>query len=124
MLSIFPTLLAYPLAGTALLRVTAGIVCFFLGFRALRSLKGNFSLEKLAVAVAAIEVAAGVFLTIGLFTQAAALVIGIVSLLVIFLPKKETSPGFGQTLFYILLAGVSFSILFLGPGTLAFDLPL
>jgi len=76
-------------------------------------------------AVSSIEGIAGVLLVIGFYTQGAAVVTGALMTVATFIKWRKPSALHRNTMdFYIILAVVSFSLLFLGPGAFAIDLPL
>ncbi len=135
MLSIFPTLLDFDILAVTTLRVTAGCFFLWLAYRELFSKhtplvtflnrfrihpkKLHFTLSVLFKGTIA------VLLIVGLFTQLAALGAGLYASLIAMLKTRvpNLSPAHTSE-FFVLLAIVSFSLLFLGPGILAFDLPL
>ncbi|OHA18992.1 MAG: hypothetical protein A3C08_00635 [Candidatus Taylorbacteria bacterium RIFCSPHIGHO2_02_FULL_47_18] len=134
MLSVFPDLLAFWLLAPFLLRVALGLVFVNFGLHKLgrgRADKTAFfeSLgwkpgEYFAFGFGAIELIAGLLLIVGLYTQIAALVVALILLCALILKKKvphgiESSRGFLALLFIIAL-----SLLVLGAGLFAFDLPL
>jgi len=134
MLSIFPSLLAYGMIGTTLLRLSLGVVFLILGYRTFKRDRENFLsfFHKLglrgglylSIVLALVEIIVGIFLLIGLYTQVAAIIALIISLKILllnFLGKKLTSE---TSSFYILTAVISASLIFLGAGVIALDLPL
>ena len=75
--------------------------------------------------VSSVEGIAGALLVVGLYTQGAVLVTGALMLLATLIKWLKPSALPRNTIdFYIILAVVSFALLFLGPGALAIDLPL
>lgn len=123
MLSVFPTLLVYHMIGATIIRLILGTVLFIFALKKIRSLRGHYSQNTFFTTHSVLVLIASVFLIVGLFTQVAALASLILSVVLIF-AQRESSLGSNQTLFYILLIGVSTAVLFTGPGVLAFDLPL
>ncbi len=134
-ISLFPHLFDYQMLGIFALRVTLGLIFIYFWYEKVtrgRIEEINF-FEKLGLRPAKVYFLimssatglTGVFLIIGLYTQGAAIVAGLFMLKAIIvkcylpsaLPKNTTS-------FYVLLAVVSFALLFLGPGAFAVDLPL
>jgi uncharacterized membrane protein YphA (DoxX/SURF4 family) len=107
-LSLFPSLFAYSLIGTMLLRITLGVIFVVRGNARRKS--GNQG--------GWVELAGGVLLLVGLWTQAAALILGLLSLY----RSKKTSGDARMLL--VLLAVVSLALVLLGPGMPAVDLPL
>ena len=134
MLSVFPDLLAFGLLAPFLLRVALGLVFISFGKYKLgseRAEKAKFfesfgwkSGLYVATVLGIIELVVGIFLLIGLYTQIAALVAAFIMFCALILKKKsphgiESSRGFLALLFII-----SLSLLVLGAGLFAFDLPL
>lgn len=133
--SLFPDLFTYGFLATGIIRITLGLIFIWFAytkyFRERRERIEFFEKLKLRPAkvffgfVAGIELLAGIGLTVGYYTQAAALVTGILMVLATLIKNHKPSALPHNTIeFYILLAVVSFSLLFLGPGAFAFDLPL
>jgi len=119
MLSIFPYLLSYQQCAPLLLRLTLGAIFLYWAYK-------NFSVkgEKRNIYKVIIETVVGVLLVIGLFTQVAALVATIVFVvhIVTKIKKKQfLSDGIN---YYLILLVISISLILMGPGRLAFDLPL
>lgn len=75
--------------------------------------------------ISLIEGLAGALLIVGLWTQGVVLTTGILMLVASFVKmrKPELSPKHTAG-FYLMLATISFALLFLGAGAFAFDLPL
>lgn len=124
MLNTFPTLLVYWLAAPLLLRVVLGVLCIYFGVRFLREkhiwlpkLPHNKPLHQ---AVASFQILVGLALVFGFYTQIAALIALSGAFVALFL--KEGS--FEKRAFLLLFFAVSLSLLVLGPGFLAFDLPI
>ena len=129
MLSLFPRLLDFSVITISVLRIVTGI--FFLW-----EAYGSFKKNKCAVietiapekrgwcktTIGILSAIGGFFLTIGLFTQIAAMVLALVSVRKGIM-KRHENPA--QTLpYYILLFFVSLAFLFLGPGMWGLDYPL
>jgi uncharacterized membrane protein YphA (DoxX/SURF4 family) len=114
-LTLFPQLLTFQLIAPTLLRLTIGIILIFIG-------KERFSKKFKWSSV--IYVLSGILLILGLYTQAAAIA-GIVMIKFDFwIDKKSRSTSKEHWLLYVLATTVLFSLMFTGPGFLAFDLPL
>ncbi len=107
-LSLFPTLLDFALLGPVILRLAITIVFF---------IQSKTNLKQNRKAEAGLQTIIGVLLLIGLYTQGAALA-GLVLIIRDFKKKQINSQLF------ILLLAILLSLLFLGPGLWAFDLPL
>ena len=119
MLSLFPSLLVYELLAPLLLRVTLGAVLIFWSYGKLKERK-----SATANTVSLIEGLAGILLVIGLYTQLAALAAAIIFFMKL-VQKLQTKSLFTNGVnYYFILFIISVSLLFLGPGILAFDLPL
>lgn len=119
-LSLFPSLLSWGLISPLLIRLTLGAVFLFWSYRAFRN-KSASSQDK---GVAIIEFLSGILLVIGLWTQAAALVI-LIDLIVRIVGKimKKQFLTDGVNYYFVLLI-LALSLLVTGAGFLAFDLPL
>lgn len=135
MLSLFPSLFDYSLLAITVLRVSLGLI--FVWFAYVKIFREQIDriafFEKINLRpaiffyslVTGLELIAGVLLVIGLYAQAAALVAGVLMTIATLLKWRKSDALPRNTIeFYFLLAIVSFSLLFLGPGVLAFDLPL
>lgn len=134
--SLFPQLLDFQMLGVFLLRVTLGLILLrfwysqvilgrhaervsFLSHLGLRPAKTYFYI------ISSIEGLTGLFLTIGLYTQGAAILAGILMLVAAIIKmRKPAETSLAPTEFYILFAVASLALLFLGPGAFAIDLPL
>ena len=133
--SLFPQLLDYQMLGIFALRVTLGFIFVYFWYEKVthqRAERIEF-FEKLKLhpakvyfyAVSSIEGIAGVLLVIGFYTQVACVVTGALMTVATFIKWRKPSALHRNTMdFYIILAVVSFSLLFLGPGAFAIDLPL
>lgn len=133
--SLFPSFFDYSFLAIFMLRAMLGFIFVWFAYTKIfheRSLRIAF-FEKLGLRpavffftlVTTLEGIAGVLLVIGLFTQVAVLITGVLMVLAIYIKWRHPDAlPFNTIEFYILLAIVSFAILFLGPGALAFDLPL
>lgn len=135
MVSIFPTLLNYDFLATFVLRIALGLI--FIGFAYAKFFSNRPArlafFEKLGMRpaivffslVTGIEFLAGILLVVGAFTQIAALVAGTIMTFAAGIKIKHPEMLPLNTLgFYLILAVVSFVLVFIGPGAFAFDLPL
>ncbi len=134
MLSIFPTLLAYGFFGITIVRVSIGITFLTLGYRTLTKERSGIlsDIRKFKyfrplfflILLAAFETIVALSLLAGLYTQIGALIGALIALklLVLNLIGKSVTPH--PRSFYALLFIITFSLLFIGPGMYAFDLPL
>jgi uncharacterized membrane protein YkgB len=126
MFSVFPAMLVYYLFGAFVLRMAAAITLFYFTKEHV-SLARKSETQKLkytSYILAAIEVVLGVLLFIGLYTQVAALagMLIAVTLKVLSFTKSPLA-SYGKVTYFLLFM-VCFSLLFLGAGAFAFDLPL
>lgn len=71
-----------------------------------------------------VEMIAGIFLVAGFLTQIAALVVVIILLGALYLKKKYPTSFESSSGYLFLCLVIALSLLFTGPGFLAFDLPL
>jgi uncharacterized membrane protein YphA (DoxX/SURF4 family) len=118
--SIFPELFNYPLIAIFVLRLTLGAL--MAGYGLFKIFKNPERKWKIAGVV---ELISGFFLIIGFLVQLASIIIFLLMLGALFL-KIMRSEGFVEKPygFYVALLVVSLSLLFLGPGIFALDLPL
>jgi len=119
MLSLFPSLLAFEQIAPFLLRVTLAIVFLFWAYRKLRV--GGSTVGML---YAILEALIGISLIFGFYMQLGALIAAII--LGIRLLRKIGSKSFftDGVNYYFLLFVIALSLLFLGAGAFAFDMPL
>jgi uncharacterized membrane protein YphA (DoxX/SURF4 family) len=66
----------------------------------------------------------GLFLLVGVYTQVFGVITFVISLLAIYFKKQKSHDTPESIAFYALFALLSLSLLFLGAGPYAFDLPL
>jgi putative oxidoreductase len=134
MLTIFPSLLTLQLIAPFLLRITIGLIFTNFG----KTKLGRQKKEKAAFfesiglrpgltfvwAIGLIEIITGLLFIVGFLTQIAS-VIAIIILLTALLLKKKHPESFESSCGYLILCLiVAISLMFTGPGFLAFDLPL
>lgn len=134
MLSVFPFLLTYQLAAPLILRLTLGAIFVNFGWVKLHRQKTEKAafFEKIGLkpgrlylwVIAIIEIAAGLLLIIGLFTQVAALVAAVISLIAVFLKRKQPLSFESSLCLLIVCLIIALSLMLTGPGFFAFDLPL
>jgi uncharacterized membrane protein YphA (DoxX/SURF4 family) len=134
MLSVFPDLLAFGLFAPFLLRATLGLVFISFGkfklgrgraektafFESLGWKPGSYVAATLGI----IELAVGILLLIGLYTQLAALAAVLILLIALILKRKTASGIESGTGFLTLLFIIALSLLVSGAGFFAFDFPL
>ncbi len=120
--SLFPYLFTYDQAAPFILRLILGITLAYFGYRKIQ--KRGKSSGSNTIIYGAIEILVAIFLIIGLFTQLAAMINAVI--LVIKLGYKIRDKAFltDGINYYILLLVIALSVIVLGPGWFAFDLPL
>jgi uncharacterized membrane protein YphA (DoxX/SURF4 family) len=127
MLSLFPELFDFSLVAVTLLRVVAGWFFLYLGMRLVRAAWGvrnrGAHIWLLGALYGLAHTVIGAFLFVGLMTQLAA---GAGALLAILTYTVNTSHERtrGDRQVQFLLAVICVSLIFLGPGLMAVDLPL
>jgi len=133
-LNTFPDLLTYSQISPFILRVVLGLIVINLGYLKLRKESSlwqelfktiNFEPAKLFVRVLAlIEIIGGAMLIIGLYTQLTSIVFSILFFCEAVLEYRDSVLERRNITFYILMFVISISLIFLGAGAFAFDLPL
>lgn len=134
MLNPFPEFLVFGFFAPTLLRITLGVYFIYLGkkkFGSERAKVGSF-FESLNIgpakhyvnSLAVTEIIIGIFFIIGFFTQIAALIAAIISLVSVVIAIKYPEVKTLKASEYALLLITSITLLFTGAGFLAFDLPL
>jgi uncharacterized membrane protein YphA (DoxX/SURF4 family) len=134
MLNPFPDLLTYSLLAPLILRVVAGLIFIDLGVLAFKNEKEAWitSLSilkmpnpKLAVKIfGTIEIAGGIMLILGFYTQVAALILTLLTFAESYVEYKDPAILKRNFIFYIMLLAIVLSLLLSGAGAFAFDLPL
>lgn len=130
----FPELLTFSLLAPFIVRTALGFVFMRLGLHILttdrhlweHSIKeiSGFNWRWSVYVFGAVEVATGVLLILGLYTQIAAIVVAVASLKFLILSHFWKLPEREGRLFYFLAFAASLSLLFSGAGFFAIDLPL
>lgn len=134
MLNPFPELLNYQFFIPTLLRLTLGIFIILFGFKKIKgdqehlttffeslSLKpGSLYIKTLAFA----EMILGGLLILGLLTQIAAIIVAIILLVSLIIAYRNTEVQIEKSSIYVLLLVLAVSIMILGAGYMAVDLPL
>lgn len=133
MLSIFPDLLSFGFFAPFFLRLTLGIILIQIGYKIAFKYRGQFFkfyqenkypfANHFPLIFGYLTMLTGGFLIIGFLTQIASLA-SIYILASLFLSDKDLQIFHFQKSFYTITIMVSFSLLFLGAGILAIDLPL
>ncbi|OHA92332.1 MAG: hypothetical protein A3J09_02565 [Candidatus Zambryskibacteria bacterium RIFCSPLOWO2_02_FULL_51_21] len=134
MLNPFPDLLAYSILAPLFLRLVLGLIFIDLGFLKFRSEKQRWitSFEALYLRPAdlfvavygIIQIAGGLLLLIGLWTQVAALAFAILTGIELGIELSMREVLKRDITFYLLLFVISISLLLTGAGAYAFDIPL
>ncbi|MFZ2484538.1 MAG: DoxX family protein [Minisyncoccia bacterium] len=134
MLNPFPDLLMYSLLGPFILRVVIGFIFIDLGLLKFKSEKERWlaSFETLGLRpadfflplYALLQIAGGVLLLIGLWTQVVALVFVIFSGIELYIEWKAGDILKRDMVFYLLVFTISLSLLLTGAGAYAVDIPL
>jgi len=134
MLNTFPDLLTYSLLAPFILRVVLGLIFIDLGLLKFKAEKTRWiaSFEALHLKPAdvlvslfgAIQVAGGLMLLVGIYTQIAALLFVILTGIEIYTEYKDAVLLKRNIVFYCLLFTIAFSLLLTGAGAFAFDIPL
>lgn len=133
-LSVFPDLLTYGLFAPLILRLTLGFILLYFALLKVTSDRASkiASFESLGMRpgnvfvsiVGGIELVTGLLLIFGLYTQVAALASAALMLAATIIKARRRDALPNDIEFYILLLAVSVSLLFLGAGFFAIDLPL
>lgn len=134
MLSIFPELFTFSFIGITIVRFTVGVVLLYIGLMTTgikkTTYKNNFKLKEypfsniIPVVFGVVEIITGIFLMSGFLTQLMAIIAIYLFLNLIFIEKHVGRAFDYPNLFYVAMILICISVLFLGPGIFAFDLPL
>ena len=132
--NIFPDLFTYSLIAPFILRVALGFIFLNLGILKLKKEKLGWisSLNILGIKPAGffvvilglVELAGGLLLIAGAYTQAIALILGVISICEMLIEYKEESILKRDFVFYLLLSAICISLLLTGAGLYAIDIPL
>jgi len=130
----FPGLLTFWLIAPFLLRITVGFIFIYFGITKIwKERKRRISFfNKIGLGgeviffwiISIIELIGGAFLVLGLFTQIISLILLIIIIVAIYVKIKNPSLLDNSLEFFILTLAVLLSLLFLGAGFFAIDLPL
>lgn len=118
-LTFFPILLDYSMISPLILRVVLGVTLAYFGYQKIKG-AGQSSGSNSRV-YGYLEVVVGIFLIIGLFTQASALINAGILIIKIFFKITERKFLTDGVNYYILLLAIALSLLFVGPGYWAVD---
>ena len=133
-LNVFPDLLMFDRLAPLILRVVIGLILADVGYLKFKGelarwklffegfgIKGKDIFVKI---FGFIEILGGMALILGLYTQAAALVIALITFIEAYAEYKDSALVKRNIVFYILLLAISISLLFTGAGSFSLDLPL
>lgn len=133
-LNTFPDLLTFSQMSPLILRVVLGLIIINLGFLKLgkekiawRELFETINLLPARILVkvlAVIEIIGGLILIIGAYTQLTSIIFAILFFCEAILEYRESNLEKRNLTFYILMFTISLSLVFLGAGAFALDLPL
>ena len=133
-LNTFPDLLTYSMLSPFILRVVLGLVVINLGYLKLDKEQPawqelfetiNIHPAKFLVKfLAFIEIIGGFMLMAGSFTQLVSIIFSVLFFCEAVLDYRESELEERDLTFYILMFTISLSLIFLGAGAFAFDLPL
>ena len=133
-LNTFPTLLTFSQFSPFILRVILGLIVINLGFLKLNNEKAawqklfetiNLQPAKISVKILAfIEIIGGLFLLSGAYTQLTAIIFSVLFFCEAILEYRESDLERRNLTFYMLMFAISLSLIFLGAGALALDMPL
>ena len=133
-LNTFPDLLMFSQFSPLILRVVLGLITINLGYLKLANEKKawetlfetiNINPAKIFVKVlATIEILGGLMFISGAFTQLTAIIFSVLFFCEAVLEYRESDLEKRNLTFYILMFAISLSLVFLGAGAYALDLPL
>jgi len=133
-LNTFPDLLTFSMFSPFILRVVLGLIVINLGFLKLGKEKNlwqrlfeliNIHASRIFVKILAfVEIIGGLMLVIGSYTQLTAIIFSILFFCEAVLEYRESALERRNLTFYVLMFAISLSLVFLGAGAFAFDLPL
>jgi uncharacterized membrane protein YphA (DoxX/SURF4 family) len=133
-LNTFPDLLTYSQISPFILRVVLGIIILNLGY--LKITKEKFFWQELfktirfepakffVILLAFIEILGGLMLILGAYTQLVSIIFAVLFFCEAILEYRDPVLEKRNITFYILMFAISISLIFLGAGAFAFDLPL
>jgi len=133
-LNTFPDLLTFSTLSPFILRVVLGLIIINLGY--LKLTKEKIAWQELfetinvhpakvfVKALAFIEIIGGLMLVAGSYTQLTSIVFSILFFCEAVLEYRESNLEKRNLIFYILMFTISLSLIFLGAGAFAVDLPL
>lgn len=133
-LSLFPDLFTYQLAAVSLLRIFLGASFIVYGYQKLASKRERYrrlftafhkeSASLLHPFIGIVELVAGIMILVGVYMQAAVLALAFLTFIAADLKSRRPKALPRDLAVYLSLFIISLSLLFLGPGVFAIDLPL
>lgn len=122
MLSLFPSLLTYEQFAPFIIRVVLGVTLAYFGYQKIKNHGESSGSNSMLYGI--VEVVIALFLIIGLYTQLAAMLNGAILLIKLGFKTSEGKLFSDGINYYALLLTMCVSLIFLGAGFFAFDLPL
>ncbi len=119
MMSIFPHLLNYSLVSPLILRIILAVTFGWIGYA---KIKTHEQMEFRSLGV--VEIIMALFLLVGLMTQLMALLTAVILAVKLVVKIKDGAFLTDGVNYYLVLLMIAISLIFTGPGLLAFDLPL
>ena len=133
-LNTFPTLLTFSQLSPMILRIVLGLIAVNLGYLKLTKEKIDWTelFETINIhpaqffvkVLAFVEIIGGLMLVVGAYTQITAIVFATLFFVEAVLDYRESELEDRDLTFYILMFTISLSLVFLGAGAFALDLPL
>jgi uncharacterized membrane protein YfcA len=125
MLSLFPELLDWSFYVPFFFRLFLGCYLLAAGYQLAKKHKATRDEEKLTWNIlGTLIMTIGLFIFLGVYTQIFGVISFAISLLALYFKKHKSHDTPESIAFYALFALLSLSLLFLGAGPFAFDLPL
>lgn len=125
MLSLFPELLDWSFFVPFFFRLFLGGHLLMVGYRLLKKHQSKHDDEVLAWWIFCVLImSVGLFLLLGVYTQVFGVIVFVLSLLAMYFKKRGSHDATESIAFYTLFGLLALSLLFLGAGPYAFDLPL
>jgi uncharacterized membrane protein YphA (DoxX/SURF4 family) len=132
--NLFPELFSFSLIAPFILRVVLSLVFLNLGYLKLSRERpgwiGSFNILNIHPAgfftslLGIIEIIGGGLLLAGAYTQLTAMILGVISLVELFIEYREESILKRDFVFYLLLTAICASLLLTGAGLWAVDVPI
>lgn len=133
-LNTFPSLLTFSMISPFILRVVLGLIIINLGslklgkeqaaWQELFELINIHPAKFLVKSLAFVEIIGGLILLVGAYTQLASMIFAVLFFCEAVLEYRDSNLEKRDLTFYILVFAISLSLIFLGAGAFAFDLPI